>query len=238
MRNKKEVYMKKTFYSEVAYILGVLLMALGTAFTVKADFGVSMVIAPSFVIYKKINMYLSWFTFGMAEYLFQLVLLLILMMVIRKFKIIYLFSFLTAIFYGLCLDGWTLVVALIPMNHIAIRIMYYIVGFLLVALSVAFLYNTYICPVVYELFVKEISKRYKINLFRFKTCFDISFLLLAVILSFLFFGWMQFVGVGGGTICVALVNGFTIGMFCKILNHFFQFKDALKLRTFFEKEEN
>ena len=66
MRNIKEVYMKKTFYSEVAYILGVLLMALGTAFTVKADFGVSMVIAPSFVIYKKINMYLSWFTFGMA----------------------------------------------------------------------------------------------------------------------------------------------------------------------------
>ena len=50
MRNIKEVYMKKTFYSEVAYILGVLLMALGTAFTVKADFGVSMVIAPSFVI--------------------------------------------------------------------------------------------------------------------------------------------------------------------------------------------
>ncbi|MGN1295381.1 MAG: YitT family protein [Bacilli bacterium] len=230
--------MKKTFYSEIAYILGVILMALGTAFMVKADFGVSMVVAPAFVIYKKINMYFAWFTFGMAEYLFQAVLLIILILVIRKFKVIYLFSFLTAILYGLCLDGWTLLVNLIEMNHIAVRIVFYIVGFLLTALSVAFLYNTYICPVVYELFVKETSKRYKLNLYRFKTMFDISFLLIAIILSFSFFGWMKLVGVGVGTICVALLNGTVIGLFSKMLNHFFVFSDAFKFRKFFEKSES
>lgn len=229
--------MKKTFYSESAYILGTMLLALGTAFMVKASFGVSMVVAPSFLCYKKISLYLPWFTFGMAEYLFQAILLLLLVIVIKKFKVIFLFSFISAIFYGLCLDGWTLLVNLVEMNHIWVRILFYAGGFLLTTLGVSFLYNTYICPVVYELFVKETSYRYKFNLFKFKTFFDISCLLLGVILSFIFFGWMNLEGIGIGTIFVALLNGFVIGRFNKLLNHFFEFKDGLKLRRFFQKEK-
>ena len=46
--------MKKTFYSEYAYIFGILFLALGTALMEKADFGMSMVVAPAYILHLKI----------------------------------------------------------------------------------------------------------------------------------------------------------------------------------------
>ena len=85
--------MKKTFYSELAYVFGLLSTALGVALMAKADFGLSMVVAPAFLIYKKLSMILPWFSFGMAEYLFQGFLIVLTMIVLRKFKLSYFFSF-------------------------------------------------------------------------------------------------------------------------------------------------
>ena len=39
--------MKKTFYSELAYFIGIAVLALGTAMMEQADFGMSMVVAPA-----------------------------------------------------------------------------------------------------------------------------------------------------------------------------------------------
>lgn len=37
---------KRVFYTELAYILGLLVLAVGTAMMERADFGMSMVVAP------------------------------------------------------------------------------------------------------------------------------------------------------------------------------------------------
>ena len=62
---------KPRFYTELSYILGLSVLALGVAFMEKADFGVSMVVAPAYVLYRAISPTLPFFTFGMAEYCFQ-----------------------------------------------------------------------------------------------------------------------------------------------------------------------
>ena len=47
--------MKRTFFIEAAYAAGLIAFALGTAFMARADFGMSMVVAPALMIYLKVS---------------------------------------------------------------------------------------------------------------------------------------------------------------------------------------
>ena len=225
--------MRKTFYTELAYVLGLIFVALGVAFMEKPDFGVSMVVAPAYILHLKISETYSFFTFGMAEYTLQAVLLIVMALVVRRFKLSYLFSFVTAVIYGFILDLCMLLVSYVPMENMALRITYYTLGMVLCAIGIALFFHTYIAPEVYELFVKEVSSKYGVEIHRFKTGYDICSCLIGVILSFIFFGFGVFRGVKWGTIICALINGTLIGLCSKFLEQRFEFKDGLGLRKYF-----
>ena len=95
---------KKVFYSELAYVFGMVVLALGTAMMERADFGMSMVVAPAYLVHLRISQAFPAFTFGMAEYCLQAVLLIGIAMITRRRKIKYVLSFGTAVFYGFTLD--------------------------------------------------------------------------------------------------------------------------------------
>lgn len=225
---------KKRFYTEMAYILGLLLLAIGTAMMEKASFGVSMVVAPAYLVYLKVHPLLDWFTFGTAEYLLQLFLLVVLSIIQRKARLAYLFSFITAFIYGLLLDGAMALTGMIAGNPMALRIVFYIAGMLLCSAGVSMLFNTYIAPEAYELFVKEIAAKIGLPVHKFKTIYDICSCLSAVMMSFIFFGFGVFEGVKLGTVICALVNGSMIGAFSRIWMKHFEFCDGLKLRRLFD----
>ena len=105
---------KRLLYSELAYFIGIFVLALGTALMEKADFGISMVVAPAYLIHLKVSEYIPFFSFGVSEYVFQAVLLIFLSLVMGKFKKSYLLSFATAFLYGTILD---LAISLVPMLH-------------------------------------------------------------------------------------------------------------------------
>ena len=44
---------KRTLYCELAYFVGIVVLALGTAMMEKANFGMSMVVAPAYLIHLK-----------------------------------------------------------------------------------------------------------------------------------------------------------------------------------------
>lgn len=224
---------QKTFYTELAYVAGIVTLALGTAFMERADFGVSMVVAPAYLIYLKLSALWPWFTFGMAEYTLQAVLLLAMCLVLRRFRLGYLFSFVTAVLYGFTLDGMMLLVGLLPNGTFWVRAAWYVIGVLICSLGVAFLFRTYIAPEVYELFVKELSQKHGRKIHRVKTVYDIVSCLVGVILSFAFFGWWHFEGVKWGTILCALINGPLIGLIGRGLDRLFTFRDAFALRDRF-----
>lgn len=228
--------MKKTrFYTEIAYILGLIVLAIGTAMMEKANFGVSMVVAPAYLFYLKLNPALPFFSFGMSAYLLQLVLLIALAILQKRLRLCYLFSFITAFIYGQLLDGAMAPAAWIPCEIPAMRIIFYVLGMVVCAAGVSMLFNTYIAPEAYELVVKEISASLNRPTHRVKTVYDLCSCALAVVLSFAFFGFGVFEGVKLGTIICALVNGTLIGMFSRLWNSCFYFGDALKLRPLFEK---
>ena len=227
--------MKKiTFYTELAYSLGIAGLALGTAFMEKADLGISMVVAPAYLFYLKLSEKWNFVTFGMIEYILQACLLLVMVLILRKFKISYMFSFVTAIIYGFALDGCMALISGFDTLYFPGRIAFYIIGLIICAIGVAFIFHTYIAPEVYELFVKEVSKKKHKNINHFKILYDCSSCLIGIILSFLFFGIFHFEGVKFGTIICALVNGRIIGFISNMMEKHLDFTDGLPLRRFFQ----
>lgn len=226
--------MKRTFYTETAYVIGLITLALGTAFIERADFGMSMVVAPAYLIYLKVSDSLSWFSFGMAEYCFQAFLIIILAIVLRRFKRTYLFSFITVFLYGSILDVMMKAVDLIPGNGILQRAACYSVGFVMCTVGVSLLFHTYISPEAYELFVKEISSKFNLDISKTKTVYDCCSCIIAVAMSFLFLGFWHFEGVKLGTVLCALINGWMIGQWSKCFEKHFDFVDALGFRKRFD----
>lgn len=226
---------KKVFFSEAAYVLGIIVLAFGTALMERADFGLSMVVAPAYLLHLKISQYVPAFSFGMAEYSLQAVLILLLSLSLRKFKPVYLFSFVTAVLYGLTLDMAMMLVDILPWIGVVGRIVYYFIGMLFCALGVSLLFHTYIPPEAYELVVKEISAKSSASINVIKTIYDCSSCLVGIILSFAFFGFGHFEGIKLGTLICTFANGFLIGKCSKLMESVFAFKDALSLRERFEK---
>lgn len=225
--------MKKTFYTEAAYGCGLASLALGTALMEAADFGVSMVVAPAYLLYLRLSLLIPGFTFGTAEYTLQAALLLCMMLLLRRFRLSYLFSFVTALLYGALLDGAMALVGLMDAGTVAVRCAFYAGGLLLCAIGVSLLFRTYISPEVYELFVKEVSARYGVEIHRFKTGYDCVSCLAGVVLSFAFFGFGTFQGVKWGTVLCALVNGFLISRCSAFWDRHCVFRDGLPLRRYF-----
>ncbi len=221
--------MKKKFYCEVSYLMGLVLLAFGASLMTKADFGLSMIVAPAFII----SEFFSFMTFGMAEYLFQALLLILLVVFVRRFKFTYLLSFLTAVCYGLMLDGCLYLLAFLGEINIAVRIMFYLIGLFATSLGVAFMFHTYISAEVYELFVKEATERFGWKIGVVKTVYDCTSLVLSVLMSFAFFGFGHFKGIGIGTLVCALVNGRLISAFGSLLEKKYDFVDRFPLRKYF-----
>lgn len=217
MENKKLI---KRF-AEPAYIIGIVLLALGTALMAHADFGVSVIVAPAYIISLKVDV----FTFGMSEYILQAVLLIVMCLIIRKFRTAYIFSFVTAFIYGCVLDLWMLVVANIPIEVMAFRVFIYIVGFIVSGSGVALLIHTYLAPEVYELFVKELSNHFSFKFTKLKICYDCASCIVSFGMSFALFGEIR--GIGVGSVICAVFNGILIGFIGKRMDKYIDFSPML-----------
>ncbi|MDO4861215.1 MAG: DUF6198 family protein [Eubacteriales bacterium] len=226
--------MKKKCSTELAYVLGLVFVAIGVVLMEKADFGVSMVVAPAYLLYRALSPTWSFVTFGMAEYCLQAVLLLVMILILRRFRLSYLFSFITAVVYGLVLDGFMRLGALLPTAFWWQRVIYYVVGMLFCSAGVSAMFHTYISPEVYELFVKEVSGHFRVDINKLKTGYDCLSCLVGVVMSFLVFGLWHFVGVNWGTILCALINGTIIGRFSAFYEKHWTFYDRFPWRRFFE----
>ena len=224
---------KKT---EIFYLAAILILSFSSAMQTAADVGISMIIAPAYVVSQK----LDFLTFGQSEYLVQGLVFIAFCIIMRSFRAVYLASFGTCVLYGAALDMWR---SIIPAFNPAVtvpgsmpmpeRIAMLCVGMVITGLAVALFFQTYLYPQVYDFFVREISKKYGIDRTKFKICFDTACLVTATVLSLLFFG--RLVGVGVGTLVMTLLNGRIIGFFYKLIDKFCEIKPIFpKVNKLFE----
>lgn len=227
---------KRVFYTEICYLLGLVIMAFGAAFTELSDFGMSMVVAPTYILHLKVSEYLPWFSFGVAEYVMQAVIIALVTAILRRFKLSYLFSFVTALLYGTLLDGAMYLLAFMPADQLALRVIWFAIGSVLCATAVSLFFHTYISPEAYELIVKELAKKFSWNINKVKTSYDCINTVLSVVMSFAFFGFGVLKGVGIGTIICAIFNGYLIGKITEVLEKYFTFENKMPWESFFNKE--
>lgn len=228
---------KRKFSTEMAYALGLVILAFSTAMMERAAFGMSMVVAPAYLLHRWLAPVLPFVTFGTAEYILQGLLLVLTAAAVRRFRVSYLFSFVTAVLYGFVLDGWIALLALVPetvAGALPVRLFLYIAGMVFCAMGVSLMFRTYISPEVYELFVKEFADRWGKKISVVKTVYDCVSCAVAVAMSFAIFGAGVFVGVQWGTVVCALLNGWIIGRWGRFWDRFFVFCDRFpRLKKWF-----
>ena len=226
--------------SEATYVAAIILLAFAVAMLSAADFGISMIVAPAYLLSLKTGV----LTFGQAEYVIQAGLFFVLCIILRKFRFVYLFSFVTCLIYGMVLDLWRMIPFFNPTItppvsiDIWLRAIMFVSGVILTSFSIALFFKTYLYPQVYDFFVKAVSTRYGIRLSLLKTVVDLSCLAASVIMTFAFFGKIQ--GIGWGTLVMAFLNGAVIGLFSKLLDRMFDFRPTFpRFAALFElKAEN
>lgn len=213
------------FYTEAAYGLGLFLLALATALSKAANLGMSMIAAPSYLLHLRI----PGLSFGIADYLVQILALAVLLLTIRKVKFSYLLTFATALLYGFMLNGVTALVDLIDNSSLLSRILLYSSGIVICSASIALLFKSYIPPAAHELFVKGLCAHFSLPLGRVKIAYDCTLLGLSIVMSLLFFARLE--GIGIGTVVCAFVNGPLIRFFSGLYDRIFDFQDRFPLRS-------
>ena len=217
-------------FGEGAYVFGLLFLSMGTALLAKAGFGVSMVVAPAYLVSLKF----SFLTFGTAEYCVQAAVFAAMCLVIGKFRLSYCFTFLSLLIYGAVLDAWVRVFDFLPSDGLPLRIACYLIGLPLVSLGVSLMFHTYFAPSVYEYFVRMVSAHFGKDINKFKGAYDCTSLAVSIGLSFLFFGKLN--GIGIGTVIAAVLNGRISGWFSRRMEERVDFSPRYpRLAALFQK---
>lgn len=222
---------KPVFYSELAYPVGVLLLALATALMERGGFGMSIVVAPAYVVHLKLSEIWSFFSFGMAEYLLQGLVLILTLILVGRVRVAWVLSFGTTILYGLALDGFMALIVGLP-TALWIRVLVYVFGFILCVTAVGFMLHSYLPPSAYDLYAKLLTAKTGRPFSFIKTTYDLASLAVAVGLGLLFFGEIR--GVGVGTVGGALLGGICIRYTMAWQDRLFEFRDRFSCRVFFE----
>lgn len=219
--------------SELLWLLGTIFVALGVSICSKADLGVSMIAAPAFVVQEAAVRLFDFMSVGATEYIIQAILLVILCLAVGRFNWRYLLAFAVAVIYGYTLDLFLWLLSGITVSAVWLRWVMLLLGDIVTAFGVACFFRTYMPLQVYELFVAEVADRFKISVTKTKCVFDITLLVLSVVLALVLFGdagtfdwskigYTSFHSIGLGTLVTTAINSPIIGFMGKMIDRVFE----------------
>ena len=201
----------------INWILGNFFCMLGIAFSTKSDFGLSMIAAGPYILHVYFREFFSWFTQGTAEYVYEALLLIILTIILKKFELKYLLTFVEAVIAGFVLDGWFL---LMGGNGAAetmgVRILFFVLGLIITALGVAFFFKTTYPLQIYDFAVVKIADKFGFPQSKTKLVNDIIMLAVSLILSLSL--THRLTGIGIGTVIITFCNSTIISFWAKLID--------------------
>ena len=213
---------KITKIGEASWIVGNILCAIGNCLISKSAFGLSSIIAPAFIMNRKIG----FLSVGVCEYIFQGLLLALCCILIGKFKGKFIATICNILFYGACFDVVnSLLSPLVPTGILA-RIILAAVGTVITGFAVALMLRTYIPPSAFEIFVREVAESKGIDTSKMKLIFDASMLLITIVMMFALLGGFYIDILGPLTVISAFLNSVLIGLFGKVLDKYCDFSPA------------
>lgn len=204
------------------------LCPLGVTLSARAGYGVSMIEAPVYVTYLRLSQSIPKFTFGMAEYTVQALVLILLCVLIKKFRARYLLSYGTAVIFGIILDAWRNVIGTQVYDKTGIRILACAASIAIVSFAIACFFRTDLPQEVWELFVKEYSENKNKRITKVKWIYDFSSLTVGIILMLILLHKFEWTAIGVGTIITTIVNAPLIGLFGKLIDRIWKDKEGVR----------
>lgn len=190
---------------ELALAINIIINSFAVVLMLYSGAGISAISSVPFA-FSEVLPHLS---LGTWTYLFQGLLVLILMFLQKRFVPQYLFSFVVGFLFGQLVDVHELWIHILPQTMFC-RILYFIISYLLLSVGIA-LSNRCGLPIVpTDLFPREVSQISGIHYPRIKISFDVLCLVATACMTKLFLGHLD--GLGIGTVLAALTIGKMVGI--------------------------
>jgi uncharacterized membrane protein YczE len=197
----------------VLFIFGIFFMSLGISCVIKSTLGTSPISSVPFVLSLHFPLSVGETTFilNMGFLLGQIVVL------GRRFQLLQLLQIPITVIFGFFIDLTMAMLHTVVPNHYAEQFVLMLAGATLVALGVALQIIGNVVTLAGEGFVKAIAVRWRYNFGTVKTCFDTSLVILAILLSWSYFGAVR--GIREGTLISALITGSISRFFIHYLSY-------------------
>ena len=170
---------KKILRGEAALVLAVIINSLGVLLMLQSGSGISAISSVPYAFQQVIPK----LTLGTWTYLFQGLLICILMIMRKKFVPSYLFSFVVGFAFGEMMDLHELWITQLPLN-IPLRILYFVLSYIIICFGIA-LSNRCKLPIIpTDLFPREVSEITKVPYARIKIGFDVTCLVITACMTF------------------------------------------------------
>ena len=220
--------MKKNISGGLMLLLAVIFNSLNLALLVKARFGVSTLSSVPLTI----HLVIPSISIGVWTTVVQIISILVVSLMIRKFKTGYLLSFLVAIAYGIGVDIFTQLLMNFP-TTLSYRLVYLLVGFIGTAFGSALFIQCKLPILPFDLVVREIAKEQNKLVRKVRTSYDILSLSISVVLSLIILKKAD--SIGFVTVFGVLFMGRLAGYFADKLDTEFEVVQYTKLGTLLEK---
>ena len=193
------------------YFIGLFIMTVGIALSVKSDLGVSPV---SSIPY---TMTVVWgIEMGFATFLFHIALVIIQILLLRKrFKVKNLIQIAVGVVFGLFTTLCNYLIELLPStDNLFIRILMLIISILVVAIGLFLYVPADIMPLAGEGTMLAISEVTHFKFSNVKIGFDVTVSVISLCICLVTIGGLG--SVGAGTVISAVLTGIVLGVITKI----------------------
>ncbi len=198
----------------VLLVIGLFFSALGVAVTKRGDLGVSPISSVANVIAERF----SFFTLGNWLIVWNCVLIVGQIILLRKkFNPVQLLQIPLSFLFGWFTDFGVWCASFIPVDIYPVRLLMVMAGTVILGFGITLCVIANVVMNSGEAFVKAVSDTIHKNFGNVKIAFDISCVIMAVVLSLIFFDF-KIVGTREGTIIAALCTGLVVKFFSKLLH--------------------
>lgn len=217
--NKKGFHI--VLYNEVAYFLALFILAISVNLTILSGWGAPLGSSLFYVL----NQWIDALSMGQWSWVMQAIWLITLILIVQQVHVRYFFSFATSVLYGMSLDITKIIFSNISVHNFGERLLCFGVGFLMLGVGLQLFFKCSMPMVIYDLIVKEVTAVKHLKLGIVKTVLDVTILLLAAGIGLVFLGGL--VGLGIGTVIIALFTGAYIQSIDGLVNRIFEFRPLI-----------
>ncbi len=200
---------------------GIFFVAFAISAMVKLGFGISTISSLPYAL----HLIIPFLSFGEWNFVFQIILFVILVSITKKFKKRYIASFAVVLLFAVMLDFTDSLIGSVP-EEIYVRMLLFGGSFLLMCFGVALMITSKMPLTIVDMFSNSLASYYHTSFRRIKTMFDVTCLVVSAAVSLLCLG--NLAGIGIGTVVIAIITGTFIQAFGTLL------KDHFDVEPYFE----